>query len=346
MFRQEEILFGGWQEKTIESMQRRRYDQWVRQLPPLGAGRLEALEPAAFARKLEQCWQDVERKPMRSQQIAHVWKRVLGSIEIQADCLSREEHALAERALLLGGCASIEDAQELEAARALSLRLWASIGLISGKPYIELEAPVMQPVARAFEREAHEQIRRRLEHFSERLSAVLYRLGAMDDRQPQQMLLREVFAQEEPDEIHIQLARHYLWSSFDCVDYSDGVMLVHPALAEPRQLIALRQRKASLQPPNWDEMRMQMIDILPEEIPLQRDLERAMSGALRDGLCAQDVARMLRFLCKQGAPLHVLEELLQESLIVYASPFMRGAVANMYYRLPKWTECAEYSVLQ
>ena len=344
MFRQEEILFGGWQEKTMESMQRRRYDQWVRQLPPLGAGRLEALEPAAFARKLEQCWQDVERKPMRSQQIAHVWQRVLDSIDMQADCLSREEHALAERALLLGGCASIEDAQELEAARALSLRLWASIGLVAGKPYMELEAPVIQPVARAFEREAHERIRRRLERFSARLSAMLYRLGAVDDRQPQQMLLREVFAGADSDEIHIQLARHYLWSSFDCVDYSDGVMLVHPALAEPRQLIALRQRKGSVSPLHWDEM--QMIDILPEEIPLQRDLERAMSGALRDGLQAQDVARMLRFLCKQGAPLHVLEELLQESLIVYASPFMRGAVANMYYRLPKWTECMEHSALQ
>ena len=346
MFRQEEILFGGWQEKTLEAMQRRRYDQWIRQLPPLGAGRLDALEPAALARRLEQCWQDVERKPMRAQQIAHVWQRVLDSIEIQADCLSYEEHELAERALILGGCARIEDAQELEAARALSLRLWASVGLVSGKPYVELETPVLQPVARAFAREAHERMRRRLDHFSAYLSGMLYRFGAMDDRQPQQMLLRDAFDGEKTDEIHIQLARRYLWASFDCVDYSDGVMLVHPALAEPRQIIALRQRRLSVWPLHRSEMHMQTADILPEEIPLQRDLERAISGALRDGLRAQDVARMLRFLCKQGAPLHVLEELLQESLMFYASPFMRGAVENMYYRLPKWTECVEYSALQ
>ncbi len=346
MFRQEEILFGGWQEKTIESMQRRRYDQWIRQLPPLGAGRLEALEPAALARKLEQCWQDIERKPMRAQQIAHVWQRVLDSIEMQADCLSHEEHELAERALILGGCARIEDTQELEAARALSLRLWASVGLVSGKPYIELETPVLQPVAKAFAREAHEKMRRRLERFSARLSGLLYRFGAMDDRQPQQMLLRDVFEGEKIEETHIQLARRYLWASFDCVDYSDGVMLVHPALADPHQIMAFRQRRSPALLQHQDEMRMQMIDILPEEIPLQRDLERAISGALRDGLLAQDVARMLRFLCKQGAPLHVLEELLQESLMVYVSPFMRGAIENMYYRLPKWTECMEYSALQ
>ena len=66
MFRQEEVFVGGWQEKTIEAMQRRRFEQMVTQLPPLGAGRLAELSPTAFERKLEQCWQDIERKPMRA----------------------------------------------------------------------------------------------------------------------------------------------------------------------------------------------------------------------------------------------------------------------------------------
>ena len=54
MFRQEEVFVGGWQEKTIEAMQRRRFEQMVTQLPPLGAGRLAELSPTAFERKLEQ----------------------------------------------------------------------------------------------------------------------------------------------------------------------------------------------------------------------------------------------------------------------------------------------------
>lgn len=340
MFRQEEVFVGGWQEKTIEAMQRRRFEQMVAQLPPLGAGRLSELSQAALERKIEQSWQDIERKPMRAQQLGTVWKSVLGSIDAQADCLSHEEHALVERALILGGCAQIEDAQELEAARALSLRLWASVGIISGKPYVELETPVLEPVARAFAREEHEHIRQRLEAFSAFLTGTLYRVGAIDDRQPQQLLLHEVFCRHAGSELHMQLARRYLWSSFDCVDYSGGVMLVHAALADPRHLMrSLRRRQGILLPPQSD-FSVQM-DILPEEIPLQQGLERAIRGALRDGYKAEDVARNLRFLCKQGAPLSALEEVLQSTLIVFVSSSMRGALSNMYFRMPKWIECSE-----
>lgn len=339
MFRQEEVFVGGWQEKTIEAMQRRRFEQMVTQLSPLGAGRLAELSPKAFERKLEQCWQDIERKPMRAQQLGEVWKSVLGSMDAQADCLSHEEHALVERALILGGCAQIEDAQELEAARALSLRLWASVGVVSGKPYIELETPVLEPVAKAFARDEHEGIRQRLETFSAHLTGMLYRAGAIDDRQPQQLLLREVFG--TGSELHMQLARRYLWSSYDCVDYSGGVMLVHAALADPRHLMtSLRRRQGMLLLPQAEPT----ADILPEEIPLQLDLERAIRGALRDGYRAEDVARNLRFLCKQGAPLAAMEEVLQSTLIVYVSSGMRCALENMYFRTPKWIECSEAAV--
>ncbi|MBR4040145.1 MAG: hypothetical protein IKJ11_08625 [Clostridia bacterium] len=343
MFRQEEVFVGGWREKTIESMQRRRFEQQIAQLPPLGANRLEELPPGSFERKLEQCWQDVERKPMRAQQMAQIWKSVLGSIDIQADCLSHEEHELVERALILGGSVQIEDAQELEAARALSLRLWASMGIVSGKPYIELETPVLEPVARAFARDEHEQIRHKLESFQAWLTGVLYRNGAIDDRQPQQVLLDDVLGSYPDREQLALLSRRYLWASCDCVDYSGGVMLVHSALADPHHLIASCRRKPLLPPQGAFSA---IMDILPEEIPLQRDLERAIHGALRDGYRAEDVARSLRFLCKQGAPLHEMIGVLQSTLIVYASTGMRGALANMYYSMPKWIESCERDALQ
>ena len=345
LFRQEEVFIGGWQEKTIEAMQRRRIEQRVAQLGPLGAARMEALTSAALTRKLEQSWQDVERKPMRAQQLTQVWQTVLSTIELQADCLSREEHELVERALILGGSAPIEDMQELDAARALSLRLWASVGLVSGRPVVELELPVLQPVARAFARAEHEQLRRQLGELESVLSGTLYRVGAMDDRQPQQLILRELFGTGARDELLIQLARRYLWASYDCVDYSGGVMLVHPALADPSGLIAAGRRKNGLLLPAAMSAPASL-DILPEEIPLQEGVERAIAGALRDGCRAGDVARNLRFLCKQGAPLCALEDVLQESLIVYVSPAMRGALSNMYYMLPKWVESAECSALQ
>lgn len=342
MFRQEEVLIGGWGERTLEAMQRRRFEQCVAQLPPLGSGRLAELPPKVLERRIEQCWQDVERKPMRAQQLGAVWKSVLSHIEIQADCLSREEHELVERALILGGCVQLEDVQELEAAKALSLRLWASVGVISGRPYIELETPVLEPVARAFARMAHEDVRNRLDAFHDWLAGVLYRNGAIDDRKPQQMLLGDILPQIPEQELRIQLARRYLWASCDCVDYSGGVLLVHSALADPGHLIAAGRRRSGL-------LTMQMdlsADILPEEIPLQQGLERAIRGALRDEYRAEDVARSIRFLCKQGAPLDAMEDVLQNALIVHVSTGMRGALANMYYSMPKWIEASECAALQ
>ena len=344
MFRQEEAFIGGWQDKTIEAMQKRRFEQMVAQLPLLGSTRLENLGASAFERRLEQCWQDVPRKPMRAQQENEVWRIVLRSIEQQADCLSQEEHALVERALILGGCAQIEDTQELEAARALSLRLWANVGMVSGKPYVELVRPVVQPVARAFAREEHEAVRRRFEAFHGFMTGTLYRVGAMDDRQPQQLILREVLNVTEHSELSLQLARRYLWASYDCVDYSDGVLLVHSALADPRHMIADGRRKTGILLPPLSLHTA--LDILPEEIPLQRELELAIAGTLRDGLREQDVARTIRFLCKQGAPLSAMEEVLQASMIVYLSASARGALADMYYMLPKWMECSEGASFQ
>jgi len=343
MFRQEEFIAGGWGERTVEAMQKRRFEQCVAQLPPLGAMRLAQLSPGAFVRRLEQCWQDVPRKPMRAQQISQVWKCVLQNIELQADCLSREEHELVERALILGGSVKIEDTQELEAARALSFRLWANVGIISGKPYMELETPVLEPVARAFAREAHEEMRQKLDSFHAWLTSALYRVGVIDDRLPQKMLLGGILPHAHEQEQRIQLARRYLWASCDCVDYSGGVMLIHSALADPRHLITKRRRMLRL--PQQMECSV-LMDILPEEIPLQQELERAISGGLRDEYRVQDVVRNIRFLCKQGAPLRAMEEVLQNALIVYVSTGMRGALANMYYSMPKWIESREHTALQ
>ena len=344
MFRQEEVFPGGWPDKTVEAMRKRRFEQSIRQMEPLETNRLETLTPGALARRLEQSWQEVKRKPMYYQQLTQVWKQVLETIDAQADCLSNEEHELVERAIILGGTAQIEDAAELEAARALSLRLWANIGLISDKPYLELEKAIRQPVARAFARAEHERVRARLSGFYNYLTGTLYRVGAMDDRQPQKMILREVLGGDEQDEVRMHLARRYLWASYDCMDYSGGVMLIHPALAEPQNVMRGKRRAGGLLMTPAGSARC--TDILPEEIPLQRELERAIAGALRDGQCAEDVATTLRLLCKQGAPLDALEDVLQTALIVYVSDAMRAALSDLYFQTPKWVISAGSETLQ
>ncbi len=336
MFRMEEVILGGWQEKTVEAMQRRRFEGMVSRLPQLGTQRLESLSPREFSRRLEVCWQDIEKKPMRMQQIAQVRQRVLSSVQLHADCLSREEHALLERAIILGGSARIQDVQELEAAQALSLRLWGHVGVVSGHPYIELERGIMEPAARAIARDGHEEIRTRFELFTRKLSALLYRYGAVDDRVPQRMIVQEVLCKDAGDEHFSALARRFLWASFDCIDYNGHVVLLHSALAEPRDLLMAGRRM----PCAYSAAGLTLEDgeeILPEEVPLQDALERAIRGAMRRGIQEKEMARDLRFLCKQGAPLHALEEILQSGLIVLLSPAMRAALMELYYMTPKWT---------
>ena len=87
-------------------------------------------------------------------------------------------------------------------------------------------------------------------------------------------------------------------------------------------------------------------DILPEEVPLQKMLEDMIKSGLRAGVCAQDVARNIRFLCKQGAPLRVMESVLQDALIVCLSSSMRQALRDMYYQIPKWMESDELYAFQ
>ena len=339
MFRHEEIFVGGWGEKTVEAMQRRRFESAVASLPPLSTQMLHALTPSELKHRIECSWQGIEMKPMRSLQLSQIRERVVSTIELHADCLSAEEHNLVERALILGGSAQLMDMQELEAAQALSLRLWASIGTVAGKPCIELERSVMQPAAVAIARKEHEEIRERFEVFSERLSALLYRAGAIDDRIPHQMILRDVFSGMKGVPEIRQLARRYLWASCDCMDYSGGVMLLHSALAEPNQLLNMGKRMNRYVAE--DAFNREHIEILPEEIPLQAALGRAIAGAMREGLSAQDVARDIRFLCKQGAPLEALNQVLQTSLIVYVNAPMRFALQNMFYMTPKWMDTAK-----
>ena len=70
----------------------------------------------------------------------------------------------------------------------------------------------------------------------------------------------------------MQLARRYLWASYDCMDYNGGVMLIHPALADPQSVIrGKRNLGGVLMMPS---SAVCYTDILPEEIPLQKELER------------------------------------------------------------------------
>ena len=141
------------------------------------------------------------------------------------------------------------------------------------------------------------------------------------------------------------LARKYLWSSFDCIDYGGNVVLLHSALADPHELLAAGRRMTYL------HLRSELInrdgdDILHEEIALQDTLERVIHDAMRPGMHEKEIVRDLRFLCKQGAPLSALEEVLQSGLLVLLTPAMRRALKDMYYMTPKWIDSLRVNAFQ
>lgn len=90
-------------------------------------------------------------------------------------------------------------------------------------------------------RNEHEAIRERLNDFHEYLTGTLYRVGALDDRQPQRMILRDILCVDEQDEVFSQLAPAVSVGELRLHGYNGGVMLIHPALADRSRSFAANE---------------------------------------------------------------------------------------------------------
>lgn len=293
----------------------------------------------ALTARIEGCWQDIPRKPLRAQQAAVAQEAVLRTIERQADCLSAQEHALCERLFAAGGRVQLGSAQELDAARALSLRLLAHVGLADGMPAAALDADFAAALEAAFSRKEHARVRMRLFTYQATVCAALYLAGVLDDRAPQRLFTAQVLGLDEPDEEALELARHYLWASFECVDYADGVLLTHPAVADPLELAS--RGGAQLESFTARELLGGMQGILPQEEPLEEALTRALHGALRPGVDVAESVRSLRLLCKQGAPVEALREVTDSLLMVRRTERMDAALLAMHAGAVRWNGAGE-----
>ena len=339
LFRTDEDCKAPWSERTLEQLRAQRYEREVMRLGALETRPLSALDMRALTARIEACWQDIPRKPLRAQQAAVAQQAVLRTIERQADCLSAQEHALCERLFMAGGRAALADAQELDAARALSLRLLARVGMADGMPTVVLEADFARALEAAFSREEHARMRMRLFTCQATVCAALYLAGVLDDRAPQQLFTAQVLGLSEPDQDALELARHYLWASFDCMDYEDGVLLIHPAVANPQALT--HKHGVRLEQFTTRELLGGMQGILPQEEPLEDALTRALSGALRPGVDVAESVRTLRLLCKQGAPVDALREVTDGLLMVRRTERMDAALLSMHAGAVRWNGAEE-----
>ena len=135
-----------------------------------------------------------------------------------------------------------------------------------------------------------------------------------------------------------EIARRYLQTSFDYItDGAGGMILLHPGLANPYQLVKRQQVGAM----DSFEMSQQMVaggmnGILPEEVPLHEAMCAALRGALRPELDVNDIAEDLRMLAKQNASLSEMESVLAESVTVLPTREMRDALRRLYEGTPRW----------
>lgn len=331
-----------WNEKTLWQLQARRFERETQRLSDLSVRTMMDMDRIALAARIEAGWQDIPKKPLRAQQAAAAREAVLRTIEMQADCLCAQEHALCERMLITGGCTRINDAQEMDAARALSLRLLAHVGLDGGQPSVALEPEFAPALEAAFSRPEHARIRMRMFSFAATVSAALYLSGVLDDAVPQRLFCAQVLGEREPDEEALALARHYLWAGFDCVDYPGGVLLVHPGVTEIAGMMPGGEQLAQF---TAQELLGGMNGILPQEEQLDEVLCRAIEDALRPGFDVQECVRGLRILCKQGAPMSALYEVLDGLLMVRRTARMDAALRAMHAGVVRWHGAVQPAVV-
>ena len=336
VFRSEDEKTLPWSERMLTQLLERRFERGVRALAPLRVRTMAEMDMRSLTARIEACWQDVERKPLRMQQVQVACEAVLRTIERQADCLGAQEHALCERMLIAGGKTCLHDVQELDAARALSLRLLAHVGLESEQPVAMLEPLFATALENAFSRPEHARIRMRLFSFAATVSAALYLAGVIDDGAPQRLFAQQVLGMGETDEEALQLARQYLWAEFDCVDYEGGVLLLHPAVTEPFKIAS---GNTQLETFTARELLGGMNGILPQEEQSEEALLRAVEGTLRPGVDAQESVRHLRLLSKQGAPIEALFEVMDTLLMVRRTPRLNAAIEALHTQAVRW--CGE-----
>ena len=295
-----------WSARTLTALRAARWAQAVTALPPLPAAAPQAAprDDDALAR--------------------------------QADSLSIEAHALAERLLIGDGCAVLTDWDALKAALSLRDLRWVSIGTRQAQVLARLDAALAAPLAEAMTRPAHAAVRQRVFSAHATLSGLLYIAGFLEDAMPCALFMREVLhAQDEGARC---LARRFLCAAYECHAASGGLLLAHPGLHDPARYALAAGTPAAPAPDmavDAQQLLGAMQELLPQEEAASEALCVLLHGALRAGHDADACVHELRLLCKQGAPEEALRGVLAPTLAT-EPPALAHALRVLRASTPRW----------
>ena len=165
---------------------------------------------------------------------------VLARLPLEARFVGAGEHQLLEKLLINDGELLLTDWDDLGAAEALLSRLWCSFRAEGDDWYLTLPAALQEPLLTAMSADGAAMDRERLWRYDATVHGLLYLTGLLHAAQAMEFFLGGVMQRGDP--MAREIARRYLQTSFDYItDGAGGMILLHPGLANPYQLVKRQQ---------------------------------------------------------------------------------------------------------
>ena len=262
--------------------------------------------------------------------------RVLSAFAPELSLLSPEEHDLLVRMVLFGGKLSLQDWEEVIPARGLVRRLWCRTREENGVRILEMPHQLCASALLLLAGESHRKIRDAVETVFGNIDNSLYLMGMMQASGPMlhlQSLLKDTYAAGHPELIE----RMLLTGTDTMYDETGCMMLIHPGLADPEQMLRqMPAASAACQEMSPEALQIASDSLNDLESPLYEQMLFTVQDAIRPELTPEDVTEDLIVLAKQDVPFENMKEVLSSVLVSLPTPEMLRALHDLSSRIPRW----------
>lgn len=337
MLRETNVQRLHWADKTMSVIRQEQLEACEKRLAALPQKTVFELANDISIEDIWQCSYDAQEHPRLDK--LHTRKelraKILSTLAAEAALLSAEEHQLVDRLITLGGTAQLIDWEETGAAESLVRRLWCTISRSGGHTTLHMPGALLTPLTLAVTSHAHQELRENLMRHDSVIRGMLYIGGLLHYEEPLYHLMTDVL--KDTYACDLTLALRYLRASYDYTyDRNGDMLLLHPGLAEPERLMALRTPSEFTLELSEETMRGAVEGMLPEEEPLFERLYGLFLGATRPELTPDGAAEDLLMLAKQGVSLGEMQEVLSTLLSIQPTAEMRAAVTLVHAQTPRW----------
>ena len=337
MLRETNVQRLHWADKTMSVIRQEQLEACEKRLSALPQKTVFELANDISIEDIWQCSYDAQEHPRLDK--LHTRKelraKILSTLAAEAALLSAEEHQLVDRLISLGGTAQLIDWEETGAAESLVRRLWCTISRSGGHITLHMPGALLTPLTLAVTSHAHQELRENLMRHDSVIRGMLYIGGLLHYEEPLYHLMTDVL--KDTYACDLTLALRYLRASYDYTyDRNGDMLLLHPGLAEPERLMALRTPSEFTLELSDETMRGAVEGMLPEEEPLFERLYGLFLGATRPELTPDGAAEDLLMLAKQGVSLGEMQEVLSTLLSIQPTAEMRAAVTLVHAQTPRW----------